>query len=75
MPPSPPAPDPPDRSPWPIAVYGPGQEPGDDLSAFLGPAERVELVWHLSRRMWLLSGRPLPQLPRQELPIRVIRPA
>ena len=35
--------------------------------------ERFALVEELSRECWLLSGRPVPNLPRSEWPIRVFR--
>ena len=63
------------RANLPIRTYLPGQEPGDDLSATTSPEERIALVWELSRRMWDLTGRPMPDAARSGLPIRVIRPA
>ena len=50
-----------------------GEEPGDDLSMLLTPADRFELVATLSRRMWELTGRPFPNYTRAEMPGRVIR--
>lgn len=37
------------------------------------PAERLALMWPLARESWLLSGRPLPDYPRHQIPGRVIR--
>jgi hypothetical protein len=45
----------------------------DDLSATTTAAERVEMVGLLSRRMWEISGRPMPSYARSETPGRVLR--
>lgn len=58
-----------------MKIYRLGEEPGDDLSTSTTPEERIELVWELSRRMWMLTGRPWPHTARRDLPVRVIRPA
>lgn len=63
------------RANWPVKIYRLGEEPGDDLSTSTTPEERIELVWELSRRMWMLTGRPWPHTARRDLPVRVIRPA
>lgn len=34
---------------------------------------RLELAWLLSKAAWLMSGRPLPEISRAELPIRRVR--
>jgi hypothetical protein len=34
---------------------------------------RIELAWILSRAAWMLTGAPLPEIPRSELPIRRVR--
>lgn len=57
----------------PIRVYRLGAEPPDVDTAALPAATRVAMVWELSRRMWLLSGRPAPAIPRDQLPVRVLR--
>jgi hypothetical protein len=50
------------------------QEPDDDdLSGSLDAAQRVALVWELSRRMWELTGRPVPQYDRATTPVRITR--
>lgn len=63
------------RANLPIQVYRMGEEPGDDLSGCTTPEERIALVWELTRRMWTLAGRGLPDAPRDRLPVRIIRPA
>jgi len=57
-----------------LRVYRLGEEPGDDLSGTTTAAERVALVWELSRRMWALTGKPTGAVPRHQLPIHVVRP-
>lgn len=37
------------------------------------PAERLAMMWPLSVEAWLLSGRPLPEYRREEMPGRVLR--
>ena len=74
MPAHPDIPPPPSRAHWPVRVFRPGEEPGDDLSASTTPEARIALVWELSRRMWQLTGRPWPDTPRRNLPVHIIRP-
>lgn len=57
-----------------VRVFRLGDEPGDDLSAVTTPEQRLEMVAELSRRMWELTGRPLPSYARADMPGRVIRP-
>jgi hypothetical protein len=61
------------RANGPVVVYRLGEEPGDDLSNTTTPEGRIALVWELTRRMWALTGRPLPDPTREGRPIRVIR--
>ena len=58
-----------------VRVYRLGGEPGDDLSAVSTPEQRLDMVVELSRRMWALTGRPLPSYSRGSMPGRVIRPS
>ena len=62
------------RATWPVRIYRLGDEPRDDLSAVTTPEERLEMVAILSKRMWELSGRPVPSYPRSQMPGRVVRP-
>jgi len=34
---------------------------------------RIELVFLLSKAAWAMTGRPWPEIPRAELPIRRVR--
>jgi hypothetical protein len=61
------------RRSWPIHVYPLGQEPGDDLSATTTAAARLEMMWPLAVDAWTSAGLPIPDYPRHEAPIRVIR--
>lgn len=60
---------------WPVRVYRLGEEPGDDLTALSTPEQRIAIVAVLSRRMWELTGRPMPSYARGAMPGRVLRPA
>ena len=57
----------------PVRVFRLGEKPGDDLSASTTPAERLDMMDELSRRMWELSGRPRPSYTRSTMPVRVTR--
>lgn len=61
------------RKTWPIRVYRLGEEPPDDLLATTTAAERVEMVWQITLDAWELAGRKIPDYPRSEAPVRVIR--
>jgi hypothetical protein len=60
---------------WTARVYRLGEEPGDNLSAQSTPEQRLAMVTVLTRRMWELTGRPLPSYQRAAMPGRVVRPA
>ena len=71
-------PDPPPdltRRHWIARVYRLGEEPGDDLSALSTPEQRLTMVAVLTRRMWELTGQPVPSYERAAMPGRVLRPA
>lgn len=50
-----------------------GEEPSDDISDSTTVDERFAMVWTLSERMWLWTGRPMPSYARAEMPVRVVR--
>ena len=54
------------------AVYRLGEEPRDDLLARTTAAERIEMVWELSRRMWELTGKAIPEYDRAHMPVRIV---
>ncbi len=51
-----------------------GDPDPDDLSDSTTPAERVEMVAVLTRRMWELTGKALPTYSRDRMPVRIVRP-
>jgi hypothetical protein len=59
------------RSSWPVRRFRLGEEPGDDLSAFTTPLERLAMMEGLAREAWALTGRPLPDYRRADAPVRV----
>ncbi|HET7622109.1 MAG TPA: hypothetical protein VFK39_09550 [Gemmatimonadaceae bacterium] len=54
-------------------VYKLGAEPGDDISSNSTPEERLAMVVVLTRRMWALTGRPIPSYRRSEIPVSIVR--
>lgn len=61
------------RKTWPIRAYRLGEEPPDDLRATTTAAERVEMVWQITLDAWEHAGRKIPDYPRSEAPVRIIR--
>ncbi|MDP9120216.1 MAG: hypothetical protein M3O15_02430 [Acidobacteriota bacterium] len=57
---------------WPIRVYRLGEEPSEDLSATTTPAERLAMMWPLALDAWATAGRPLPDYPRHQAPVRIL---
>ncbi|HET7291262.1 MAG TPA: hypothetical protein VFM88_02450 [Vicinamibacteria bacterium] len=57
------------RGAWPVRVYRLGDEPGEDLSRLSTAEERLAMMWDLAREAWSLSGRPLPEYPRDATPV------
>ncbi len=58
------------RRSWPIKAYRLGEEPPEDLSASTTAAERLGMMWQLAQDAWAMAGRPIPDYPREETPIR-----
>jgi hypothetical protein len=61
------------RKKWPIRVVRLGEEPPDDLTATTTAAERLAMMWPLALDAWASTGRPLPDYPRHQAPVRVLR--
>jgi hypothetical protein len=59
---------------WPVRAYRLGEEPETDPLDTSTVDERVALVWRLTLEAWELSGRPMPEYERHEIPGRVLRP-
>jgi hypothetical protein len=57
------------RRSWPVRKHRLGEEPSEDLSASTTAAERLGMMWRLAQDAWAMAGRPIPDYPRQEMPI------
>jgi hypothetical protein len=61
------------RATWPGRVADLRHEgDSDDLSSSTTPEERVLMVDFLTRQAWAVSGLPVPQYSRREMPGRVV---
>lgn len=60
------------RADWPVCKFRLGEEP-DDRLADTTVEERVVMVWQLTLDAWASAGRPIPDCPRSEMPVRVLR--
>ncbi len=58
---------------WPIRVFRLGEEPSEDLSATTTAAQRLAMMWALALDAWAAAGRPIPDYPRHQAPIRILR--
>lgn len=45
----------------------------DDLSASISPEERLAMMWPPACEAWATMGRPIPEHPRTQAPVRVVR--
>jgi hypothetical protein len=61
------------RGSWPIRAHRLGEEPEDDFATTTTAAERLAMIWPLTVDAWTLAGRLIPDYPRSEAPVRVIR--
>ena len=57
------------RRSWPVARVGPGAPP-PAAEPVATPFERLCLVWPLTLDAWAMSGRAIPELPRERWPVR-----
>jgi hypothetical protein len=60
------------RASWVVRVSRLSDQAGDDLSECTTPVQRLEMMWPLATEAWSLSGRPLPEYERCEIPVRVV---
>jgi len=58
-----------DRSHWPVRRYALGAEPGDDIAGMTTAAQRLALVEELSAGAWALTGQPMPDRQRSDMPV------
>jgi len=63
------------RAAWPIRRFDLGCEPNEDLSDSTTMEERLGMMWQLALDAWSMSGRPLPDYERADMPIRMVRPS
>jgi hypothetical protein len=62
------------RKSWPIRVFRLGEEPPDQvITTTTTAAERLAMMWPLALDAWVSMGRPLPDYPRHQAPVRVLR--
>ncbi len=61
------------RKAWPIRVVPLGAESDDDLSGSTTAEERLAMMWPLACEAWATMGRPIPDYPRTQAPVRVVR--
>jgi hypothetical protein len=57
------------RRAWPVRKYRLDEEPSEDLSATTTVEERLAMMWRLARDAWAMTGRPIPDYPREKTPI------
>jgi len=57
------------RRSWPVRKHRLGEEPSEDLSASTTAAERLGMMWRLTQDAWAMTGRPIPDYPREEMPV------
>jgi hypothetical protein len=62
------------RANWPVKVGSLTDPPQDNLLATTTAEERVAMVWAITKDVWEMSGRTIPDYPRDQIPGRVIRP-
>ena len=51
-----------------------GDEPGDDLSGSTTAEERLAMMWPLAVEAWSLTGKPMPEYEREDIPVRWLPP-
>lgn len=63
------------RRSWPGLKTTLAEAPGaEDLSATTTVEERLAMMWGLTVGAWSLTGQPMPDYSRANMPGRVIRP-
>lgn len=63
------------RANWPGIKTTLADAPGaEDLSTTTTIEERLGMMWELSLTTWLMSGKPIPDYSRAQLPTNMLRP-
>jgi hypothetical protein len=57
------------RHDWPVRRYPLASAPSDDLSDRTTPEQRLAMMWPLAIEAWSLTGQPIPDYSRSEMPI------
>lgn len=57
------------RRAWPVRKVRLGEEPSEDLSFSTTPGERLAMMWQLACDAWAMAGLPIPDYPRNRMPI------
>jgi hypothetical protein len=61
------------RRDWPIEVHRLDASRSDSLSTTTTAQQRLAMMWPLALEAWRVSGTPIPDYTRSEIPSRVIR--
>jgi hypothetical protein len=61
------------RSQWPGELTTLEQQSDAALVLHGTPGERVAMVWRITLDAWAMSGRPMPEYERANMPGRLIR--
>ena len=57
------------RQDYPIRIYELDDQPDNNLSASTSAVERLAMVWELTVGAWEFAGLPLPDYPRDQVPL------
>jgi hypothetical protein len=60
-----------DSAGYTIRVLRLGEEPRDDLRESMTAQERLRHLRRLSERAWALGAKPVPHIPRSQMPVVV----
>lgn len=63
-----------DRTSWPVRIFKLGDEPSDSLAHGTTSEERLAMMWPLALAAWELTGKPLPDYHRRDMPVRYLAP-
>lgn len=60
------------RGSWPIRKHTLSETPREDLSSCTTAEEQIAMMWELTVQALALSGLPMPNYSRGEIPIRIV---
>ncbi len=61
------------RRSWPVRRFALGSEPSENLSTTTTAEERLAMMWPLAKEAWMLAHGEIPDLPRDQWPVRCFR--